>query len=214
MKLSIKIIGTFIFLCFFFLSCNEDSGIENTLNLKPGSEKGKDAQVWSYDPQGALDRGTNRQDIVAYEWTKDGEATTKYGLIEFDLSSITTTQILEAKLLVYHDPTSADEIHSQLSGSNEIMVQRITSSWNENLGWNATPSTTSSGEIRIPASTSETQNYTIDVTNLVQNMVDDPENSFGFLFKIETKQFYRSVGFASSDHSNPDLHPELIVTYK
>lgn len=187
---------------------------QNTISLKPGSEVGKDAQVWSYDPDGTLDRGTNRQDIVAYEWTKDGSPTTKYGLIDFDLSMLEGLQIVEAKLILYHDPTSVDLIHSQLSGSNEMIIQRITSTWEEPVSWGSKPATTTANEILVPASTSDDQDYEIDVTGLVQDMVDDPDNSFGFQFKIATEQYYRSVGFASSDHPQAELHPELIITYQ
>lgn len=216
MNWSKKVLWIALFSIPVLFACEEDSNslIEDTITLKPGAEVGKDAQVWSYDPEGQIDRGTNRQDIVAYEWTKDGAPTTKYGLIEFDLSSLTNAQIIDAELVLYHDPSSVDLIHSQLSGSNEIIVQRITSSWEEAVGWDARPSTTTSGEILVPASTSETQDYVIDVTNLVQDMVNDPQNSFGFQFKIATEDYYRSVGFASSDHPDAELHPELRITYQ
>ncbi len=174
----------------------------------------KDAQVWSYDAAGQLDRGTNRQDIVIYEWTKDGVPNTKYGLIDFDLSSIPeNATIIEAKLMLFHDPTSLDDEHSQLSGSNEAIISRITSEWDETVFWNIAPTTSNINATDIPASSSGTQDYSIDVTNLTQDIINDKSNSYGYLIKMAIQEHYRSLVFASSEHPNPDLHPQLKITY-
>ncbi len=53
----------------------------------------------------------------------------------------------------------------------------------------------------------------IDVTTLVQDMVDDPMGSFGFQLALANETLYRRMNFASSDHANSDLHPTLHVCY-
>ncbi len=61
-----------------------------------------------------------------------------------------------------------------------------------------------------------TWNYDValNVTNLVQDMVNlSAANRFGFLFSLQTEVRYRSLVFASSDNSDPNLWPELEVTY-
>src|SRR5262249_45778095 len=94
-------------------------------------------------------------------------------------------------------------------------VRRITSSWDEaTVTWNTQPTTTTQNQIMLPPSTSNTQDYTnIDVTTLVQDMINNPAQSFGFLLQLVTEAYYRSVMFASSDHSNPALHPLLQICF-
>lgn len=173
----------------------------------------KDAQVWSWDPDGIADRGTTRRDIVAYEWTKNGVHTTKYGLIDFDLSQIPAgTEISNATLYLYHDPISVDLGHSQLSGSNAGRIERVTSDWEETVSWGIKPTSDDTKSVPVPASTSEDQDYAIDLTSLVQASVNDPENSFGYVLKINATSPYRSLVFASSEHPDASLHPRLVVT--
>jgi hypothetical protein len=179
------------------------------------SVDGKDAQVWSYDPTGIADRGTAREDLVLSEWTKDGISTTKYALLDFDFSAIPAHAIVqEAKLYLYHADGLTDVEHSQLSGSNEGIIQRITSSWDETVYWNITPSVTNTNATTIPASTSNTQNYILDVTTLTQDIVDDKDNSYGFLMKIATPAHYRKLVFASNNYPDAAFHPKLEVCYK
>jgi hypothetical protein len=177
-------------------------------------EASKDAQVYSVDPTGSFDRGTDRSDIVIYEWTKDGTPSTKYGLIDFDFSAIPANSVItEATLSLYHDAASVDPGHSQLSGSNEAVIQRMTSDWAETVSWDGTPSSVEENETTISASTSETQDYEIDLLALTQDVINDQSNSFGFLIKMVETSHYRSLVFASSEHSNSDLHPKLVVKY-
>ncbi len=188
-------------------------GTENRVTLK--AEDGKDAQVWSLDPDGIFDRGTDRRDIVIYEWTSDGIPGTKYGLIDFDFSSIPDqAKILKAELSLFHDPGSVDEGHSQRSGSNEAYIRRITSDWDETVAWGNQPSTTNENQTLLPASTSSTQNYVIDVTALTQDIIDDKAGSFGYLIRLVSEEFFRSLTFASGEHPDPTLRPTLEVIFE
>lgn len=44
-------------------------------------------------------------------------------------------------------------------------------------------------------------------------MIADPTNSHGFLLKLLDEQHYRKMVFASSGHSNSNLHPKLEICY-
>jgi hypothetical protein len=78
--------------------------------------------------------------------------------------------------------------------------------------WNTQPQTTTVNQVLIPSTTSSTQNFIdIDVTQLVSDMINNPASSFGFLFKLQTEQYYRKLVFASSDHPVDSLHPKLEV---
>ncbi|MFN3405288.1 MAG: DNRLRE domain-containing protein [Cytophagaceae bacterium] len=192
-----------------------------TVTLRPGVE-GKDATIWYITSQ-STDKGpTNTTnyghdtDLPAMEWTFSGSEGTKQSLLDFDLTSIPQNAVISsAKLSLYHATGSGDDGHSTLSGSNEVLIRRVTSAWEENIvTWNTKPSTTSQNEVTIPASTSSTQNFPdLDVTELVKDMLDDLSGSHGFMFEIKTKSYYRKMIFASGDHSNPELHPKLEITF-
>ena len=100
-------------------------------------------------------------------------------------------------------------------GSNEILISRITSAWNEStVTWNNQPTITIQNQLLLPPSTSSTQDYTnINVTAMVQDMINNPVQSFGFMLQLANEAYYRSVLFASSDHSNPALHPLLQICF-
>ncbi len=52
-----------------------------------------------------------------------------------------------------------------------------------------------------------------DITTLVQEMVNNRAEDYGFIIKLETEDGNKGMYFASSDHPDPNLHPKLIVTY-
>ncbi len=193
-----------------------------TLFLKPNAAQGKDALIWYvpsqttvHGPTNTTNYGTN-PDLQANAWTWKGSAGTRRSLVEFDLSSIPANAVVKnASLSLYYNPTNGDGKHSQLSGSNEVLIQKVTEAWQENqVTWNTQPAATEVGQVELAASTSETQDYLdIDVKGLVQTMIGDGNNN-GFLIKLKTESHYRRIVFASSDNKNADLHPELVIEYE
>lgn len=184
-----------------------------TLTLQPGSE-GKDAVVSSRIPNTPVANGNNLE-FIALAWTNNGVLDIYRGLIDFDMSEIPVgAQITNAVLYLYWDPVSTNPGHSTLSGTNASIVQRITSNWTEaTVTWNTQPTITTTNQVFVPQSSSGTQNYEINITNLVKDYHNDPSGSFGFLVRLQTETVYRSIIFASGDHSNFNLHPKLVVDY-
>ena len=74
--------------------------------------------------------------------------------------------------------------------------------WDEStITWNTQPSSTFENQVFISKSTSPTQDYTnMNVTNLVQDMIDDKASSYGFLLKFQIEEPYKILLFASSDN--------------
>jgi hypothetical protein len=196
-----------------------DSTNSTCFTLQPGEcDEGIDAEIAGCIPCGydVMNFG-NIVGLEAVAWTNGGAVSNARGLLYFNLSAVPANAIINsAELSLFWNPNSSNTGHSQLSGSNEGLLQRITSPWGEQtVTWNTQPSTTVQNEIVLPASLTTTQDYlNIDVSTLVQDMVADPLNSFGFMLKLQLEQYYRSLIFASSDHPNPDLHPRLSVCYE
>jgi hypothetical protein len=132
------------------------------------------------------------------------------------LSSIpANSNIVSAQLSLYHDNSDSTQFDSPANGSNACWLQRVTSTWDKNaVTWNNQPSVTTNNEDSIPMSTVLYQDYTnIDVSNIVQDMVNNPTNSFGFLLSLVNETNYRRMTFASGNNPDTSNYPTLLVCY-
>lgn len=136
-------------------------------------------------------------------------------LIDFNLSAIPAgATIISANLNLYaFGPLGSLPGHS--GSNNAAYLERITQNWFENTAtWNSQPASTTQNQVILNQSTSATQNYlNINVTSLVQDMMNNPTTSFGFKLKLISENVTNSLAFASKDHSNPNLFPTLTITY-
>ena len=215
-KFSTYLLTYFLLLVFLgTIGCKDDPvELENfEITLRPNGEQGKDAIL--YDLQPDNNYGAHPQ-INAHAWTNGGTPQTMRGLLQFDFSDIPESAIIEqVNLSLYHFVAAKNSGHSQLSGSNESVLQKVIESWNEEtITWNNQPAITSIDEVTLSASVSEDQNYTeINVTNLVIDSNQQLLDNFGFMLSLKTESYYRSLVFASSDAEAEELHPKLVVQY-
>lgn len=182
-----------------------------TLDLQPDSIIGKDAVFGLIVPNRNNAEG---EDLHLYAWTQGGRLNVNRFAIDFDISSIPTGAIIDsAYLSLYFNNTSV--YGTKHIGENDFLIQRITSQWNEyTITWNTQPSSTTNNQIFISKSTSPTQDFiNMNVTNLVQDMIDDKANSHGFLFKLQNENPYTILLLASSDHHDEGLRPRLVINY-
>ena len=202
----------FLIPLFCFISL-ENEAQEVNLNAS------KDAMIKAVNGVG---NNKNRGDypfLSMHAWTNSNDLVYHRSLIDFDLTSIPQgTSIKNAKLYLYTNSSIFTNVvydgHEPLSKSNKCYIQRITSNWGEyTVTWNNQPSVTEINKDSLAESTSSYQNYVVDVTNLVQDMVDEPQNSHGFRLKIAKEKKYTRMIFASSDNPNPEFHPVLYVNY-
>jgi hypothetical protein len=183
-----------------------------TVTFQPNGTVGKDATVQSESSNANNNFGSSDH-VEAAAWTYSGNQGVVRSLFDFtELSTIpANATIMDARISLY----AMDVAAWQHSGANDSWIERITDSWNEStVTWNNQPATTVTNRISLAQSSNATQNYlNIDVTQLVQDMIDQPSSSYGFLIKLKTESVYRRMGFGSSDHTNPNLRPRLSVTY-
>jgi hypothetical protein len=202
---------------FVVLSFPLFANAQTLLVLRPDSAAGKDTEVFSCIQCGYSNTNYGWiQDLNSISWTNGGHLSYVRSLIEFDLSAIpANTTLTQAKLSLYFNPTCTEGQHSSLTNSNESVLRRIVTPWGEHsVTWNTQPFTTLTNEVILPQSTSPTQNYlNIDVTNMVQDMIDYPSSSYGFQLRPVVEETYKRLIFASSDHPNKDLHPKLEITF-
>jgi hypothetical protein len=181
---------------------------------QPNALDGKDTFVRDLNP--AVNYSYSQENTIL-AWTYSGAPMITRVLIDFDIAAIPLgSTIINAYLHMYNNPSSqsTNGQHMQLSGSNELVISRINSAWDvQTVSWNTQPSISLYNQQLIAASSSTNQDYLIDVSALVQDMVDNPTNSHGFQFALETEILYRSVVFGSSECSDPTNRPKLEIEF-
>ena len=207
-KWILVIMGLLIAIC----SCEKDKSIQHLrLTLQPDGPTGKDAVFSLIVPNNNY---ASLPDIHLYAWTQGGILNVNRVAINFNLSSIPSgAKIDSAFLSLYFNETSI--YGTQHSDDNDFFIQRITSPWDEKtVTWNNQPISTEQNQVSISKSTLATQDFPdMNVTDLVQDMIKDKANSFGFLLKLHDEVPYKSLFFASSNNQDPTLRPKFVVYY-
>lgn len=104
--------------------------------------------------------------------------------------------------------------HNQTSGSNACYARRITAAWDEStVTWNNQPAATSAFQVSVPAVLG-TGYTSIDITGLMQLMVNDPDNSHGIELLLQTESGTRAMNFFSSEAANAADRPRMYVYYR
>lgn len=223
-----------LFVSALMLSAVLSFGQTTTVVFKPNATVGKDAPIMKFDNDciaTGYDATPSNVNYATEEtlWMKDwtwnaigcSGGTMRSLLCFTELSTIPSNAVIVSATLRLYGVTS--DRNTSYSGApasyyeNTVVVQQVTSPWNENtVTWNTQPSTTTANQFIIPQSTSQYNwNYTnssSELVAMVQNMVSG--NNYGFMLRLQTEQHYRNMVFASSDHPDASLHPELEVTYK
>ena len=182
-----------------------------SLVLQPDAAEGKDAVFSLIVPDNNYG---DSEDIHPYAWSQGGMLNVNRVAIDFDLSVLPSdAQIDSAFISLYFNNTSS---YGEHYGDNSFVIQRIISEWDEStITWNTQPSTSQINKVIIEAATTPTQDFThLNITELICDIVDDIDNSFGMLLKLETEEIYKRLTFASSDNANENIRPKLEIYYR
>jgi hypothetical protein len=178
--------------------------------FQPNESSGKDAIIENITPDQNFG---NTSHFTVFSWTNGGLFNTARALIEFDLSGIPSqTQIKKAELCLYW---ISRENLTEHTGDNAFTIYRITQEWDENaVTWNNQPPVAEDNKVAVSKSQTSDQSYTgIDVTGLVQGIIENPAENYGFMLKLNEEFPYRLVILASSDHTDAGRRPKLTVYY-
>lgn len=200
-----------------FISCKKEAKCDCNADtvfiakiLQPDSIVGKDAVIENIIP----DQNAGNSPLFAtFAWTNQGFFDIARALIEFDLNFLQPqTKIRSAKLFIYWN--SYNNLVEQ-TGENAFSIYRITQEWNEKtVTWNNQPATSDLNKVTVAKSTSIDQSYlNIDVTLLVQDIIDNPTLGHGFMIKLDNEVPYKLVVLASSDCVEVGKRPKLIIYY-
>jgi hypothetical protein len=185
--------------------------------LRPDGESGRDAILHGLASEVNKNYG-NQPQFCAATWTFSGTTGTIRSLIDFRVQDFVPAGALitGATLKLYGLTTNNYGFgqHDAINATNPAWLERVVANWYEStVTWNTQPQTDTIHRVSVPASQYGSQNYSIDVTALVADIVANPLNSYGFLFKQQTEQIYRRLNFYSSDYTIDSLRPSLKVCY-
>lgn len=193
-----------------------NQGFNIKLTLRPGPNSGQDVYV---DKElGVRSHNLNYvPELNANAWTIDGNPYNSGSYIRFDSLVIvpTSTSIISAKLYLFGLSSSLSTPQGD-NGDNACYIQRVLGSWDEStLKHSTEPASTTEGQsILLPSTSQWNYNAVADVTGLVSYMVAHPSENFGFFIHLQTQTPYRSIVFGSSEQSDKNLRPKLVVTYQ
>jgi len=184
---------------------------------QPDAFTGKDAYIEFYPYENYANRNFGSKiEFIANTWTAGGTSLIIRSLIEFDLSSLEPNTNIKKAFLYLYSINSPDHGngHSTLSGSNDFLIKKITSPWNEDsVTWNTQPFVSDTNQVFVIGSDSTYQNYKIEITELARDMVKYPESNYGLMLMLQEEAIYRRILFASSDYPDKTKHPQIIITY-
>lgn len=149
-----------------------------------------------------------------YAWTQGGSLNIVRPLIRFDLSAIPAGAIIDEVLMVlYWDPFTHNG--GKHAGQTDFSVSRVLEPWEEmKVTWNTQPAVSSKNRVAVPTAAYDQQNYVINVTELVKDILaDSPAKNYGFLLQLNNETPYNAAFLASADNADPSRHPQLWVTY-
>lgn len=189
---------------------------QNVLKLRPGAE-GKDAMIFSIPKYKDVNYGSTEH-LHVCAWTWNGVAGAQRSLIQFDLSQVPVgAEVASAKLVLHADGFQSENIngHSNYSKSNASYLKRVLAPWEEDkITWANQPTYEDKPIAVLPQSTLSTQDYSLDVTADVIDMIKEPKSNYGFMIQLQKEEQYAGLFFATSDAENERLHPELVIEYK
>lgn len=189
------------------------SNAQDTISVEFSSKYIKDAYINIVNSQ------TNGESpsLISSVWTHNGEYGTGRSLIGFDFSGlIKDIVVIDARLNLFHNPTSGHQGHSTIGGDNTGMICRITEHWDESsVTWDNQPATTNTNSVLIPAPKNDSADFlNVDITPIIKDMIRHPFTSDGFMIKLFSENtLYRSLVFASSDHIEESLHPSIVINF-
>lgn len=189
-----------------------------TLILQPGPANGKD--VFINFPQTTTNYSMQNYLLLhSGEPLVNGQRQIHRVIMDFDLSSIPKNSlIVKAELSLFWGGRvyNAPAWIKYNRGANAFVIKRAAAPWNPaSVNWSNQPAFSNDDSVYVPASPDSMASYqNINMKNLVQRYVSNPENSTGFIFKLADENANAIVSFRSSNDTDIYLRPTLTVKYR
>ncbi|SDM43708.1 DNRLRE domain-containing protein [Siphonobacter aquaeclarae] len=180
-----------------------------------------DAEVSENAP--GMNYGSISEFALSTSGTIQSSKTTRAFINSEEFQNIPQGAIITSATLDLYGIDAAGAIHT--SGNTGLawggspapfLIQRVTGAWQElQVNWGNQPLTSPDNQVECAApSTQWNYNTTENVTQLIQDMINQPKASrYGLALRLLSELPGRSVVFASTD-AIPGRRPKLTITYK
>ena len=190
-----------------------------TLELRGNRTSGQFRQLF-LDSNAPYAADTTQPEMGAAAWTCNsaGRPICNFrSLFRYELSELpTNAKITSARLVLYAKLNNINgNVGSPTFGDNNtVLLQRVTAPWKMmGTGWKNQPPVTTQRQKVLPQTTRPAQNFSINVTDFVQAWVQDPNQNYGMLLRMQTEEYYNSMIF-NSGQAPQNLQPRLEITYE
>lgn len=197
-------------------SCSSDDDSPQPINyvslmktIRPNATEGKDAVLGSANPDNNYE---THPDFMSNSFS----AGDVRSLIRFDFSGIPTNAIVDSVKVSFYSYVSPSN-GNHFIGKGESYLQKVTSAWDEStVTWNNQPTTTDVNQVYLENAQSTIQDYLdLDITAIASDMIANPSNNNGLMLRLVDEVITNNkLIFGSSDNTDPDLHPKVVVYYK
>jgi hypothetical protein len=152
--------------------------------------------------------------LTAIQWTSGGNPVTLRSLLKFDYTGVPAGITIDsARLLLFADlnPVNGNLVDAHFGPTNSFTIKRITSVWTtpSQFTWNSPPAVTNTNQAIVPQSTSSFQDAVINVTDMVQDQLNNGNN--GFLLNLVTEVQFNSRQYSSSKEPNLTRIPRIRI---
>lgn len=158
------------------------------------------------------------EDIHIYAWTQSNTVNVNRVVLDFNTSVIPqNAKLHRAYLNLHFNPRSMFEPGlggKGNVGSSNFKIEEIVSEWNEKtVTWGTQPDIDAATSVIVDKKLDPRADYLkIDVTDLVQNMINKPaDQRFGLRLKLINEDPYNVYFFASGNHGDESLRPSLQI---
>lgn len=188
-----------------FTNCEQETQV---FEIRPVGNNSGDAIISKFRKNSNFDKREILHLISST--TKENEDNDSRFLIKFDFSEIPEgAKIDSAYLELFSNGTKH-------FGDNGFRIYRITEPWDANtVTWSNQPEYNPYQKILGMKSKGKFQDYKIDMTYLVKNIVENKIENHGFIFKLFNENLpQKAVRFYSSEHTNISKHPKLTIYFR
>ena len=210
--------GKFTLLLFCILPILALSQSQTCITIKGDPNSGIYSQLL-LDSKYGYSADYSQTEIVSAAWTCNAQGfpiCNFRGLFKYDVSAIPPNAIIaSAKLYLYAKTNNINGVSGSptYGNANASLLQKVTQAWTVNgTGWLNQPSTTTANQKTLAQSTTEAQNYVVDISDFVQGWVNTPSTNYGMILRLASEQSYNSMIF-NSGQATDELKPKLEICY-
>ena len=188
------------------LSCNQKE--TKKFEFQPNIEQGKDAAISAANDSANF----SKLDVIHMLSLSSNDTIPNDArfLIRFGFSTLALDKKIDSAFIYLF---ASDSGH--FGTNNSFVVEPVNEAWiNDDVNWKNQPNTDSTVRLKYDAPTDKNQDYKIDVTNYVNQVLQNKRPNYGFLFKLEDeKNSYKGLKFHSSESKVEEKRPKIEIYY-